>query len=532
MGDGLTQYAGEVLSHKIPCGAQGFLYAVAMKRNSLISWIGLTDLRAARGELGGAIGPIANAVSAREFDEIHLLSDHIASKARAFVKWLAEKCGIEAKIWPVSLTGPTRFNEIYEAAVSVLRSLESEKIVRNRTFHVSPGTPAMGAVWVLLAKTSFPAELIESSAEEGVRTLSIPFEIAVDYIPRRDIEGDGEIFRLTQGLPPESPEFSAIIHRCAEMKTVIAQARRVAVENVPLLIQGESGTGKELFARAIHSSSSRSKGPFVEVNCGAIPAELVESELFGHKKGSFTGATENRIGYLESAHGGTLFLDEIGELPLPAQVKLLRVLQEKQVTRVGEAKAKEVEFRVIAATNRVLINEVAEERFREDLFHRLAVGVLNLPSLRERPNDLNLLIDHFLERVNSDRNGAPGWEHKNLSAGARNLLNQHPWPGNIRELSNTLCRAAIWSSGSTIGVDQIRQALFPVKRTLPGYDAILNRSLGNNLALPELLAEVARHYLARAYEEAGGNKSAACKLVGLPNYQTFTNWMKKFGVKP
>ena len=149
----------------------------------------------------------------------------------------------------------------------------------------------------------------------------------------------------------------------------------------------------------------------------------------------------------------------------------------------------------------------------------------------ERPNDLNLLTDHFLGRINADREKVPGWKYKNLSPGARNLLNQHPWPGNIRELSNTLCRAAIWSGGSTIGVDQIRQALFPVKKQLPGHDVILNRSLGNDLDLPKLLGEVARHYLTRAYEEAEGNKSAACKLVGLPNYQTFTNWMKKYGVK-
>lgn len=491
----------------------------------------MTDLRASRGELRDGMGPIANAATKRDFDEIHLLSDHKAAESQAFAKWLAKTSSVKAKVWRITLSGPTRFDEIYEGATGVLQELESDNIERHRTFHVSPGTPAMAAVWVLLAKTKFPAELIESSPEEGVRTISLPFEIAADYVPKRDIENDEEIQRLTQGLPPEVPEFTAIIHRCQEMKTAIAQARRVAVEDVPLLIQGESGTGKELFARAIHASGPRRDGPFIEVNSGAIPAELVESELFGHKKGAFTGATESKTGYLESAHGGTLFLDEIGELPLPAQVKLLRALQEKKVTRVGETKANKVDFRVIAATNRILLDEVDSERFREDLFHRLAVGVLNLPPLRERPNDINLLIDHFLERINADREKTPGWEHKKLSPGARNLLNQHPWPGNIRELSNTLCRAAIWSGGSTIGTQQIRNALFPVKRQLPGYDSILNRNLGNDLDLPGLIGEVARHYLLRAYEEAEGNKSAACKLVGLPNYQTFTNWMKKYGVK-
>ena len=305
----------------------------------------------------------------------------------------------------------------------------------------------------------------------------------------------------------------------------------MAIEDVPVLIQGESGTGKELFARAIHASSRRADKPFVEVNCGAIPRELVESEFFGHVKGAFTGASEAKVGHLESAKGGTLFLDEIGELPLDAQVKLLRALQEKKIQRVGSSRTYSVDFRVIAATNRILLDEVAEERFREDLFHRLAVGVLSLPPLRDRSGDLNLLVDHFLDRLNSERERNADWQHKKLSAGARNLLNQHPWPGNIRELSNTLCRAAIWSAGSTIETDQMRNALFPVKRDIPGYDAILNRNLGNDLDLSELLAEVARHYLARAYQETDGNKSAACQLVGLPNYQTFTNWMKKYGVQ-
>tara|TARA_R110002167_G_scaffold146607_2_gene338068 strand:- start:7977 stop:9488 length:1512 start_codon:yes stop_codon:yes gene_type:complete len=503
-----------------------------MNTKALVSWIGITDLKASQGELNYGEGPIASAAKKINFDEVHLLSDHKLTESKTFTKWLKQETGISADIWPVKLSSPTHFDEIYEGVVEVLHKLDSDGMDHQYTFHTSPGTPAMAAVWVLLAKTKFPAELIESSIEKGVRIISLPFEIAADYIPKRDIVGDEEVRRLTQGLPPEVPEFSEIIHRCKAMKTVIAQARRIAIEDVPLLIQGESGTGKELFARAVHASSARAGCPFIEVNCGAIPSELVESELFGHKKGAFTGAIENKVGYIESAHCGTLFLDEIGELPLQAQVKLLRALQERKITRIGEANTRAIDFRVIAATNRNLLEEVAQERFREDLFHRLAIGVLNLPPLRDRPNDLNLLIDYFLDRLNSDRKDDPRWEHKKISPGARNLMNQHPWPGNIRELSNTLCRAAIWSPGTNIGVDQIREALFPVKHQLVGYDSILNRNLGNDLNLPELITEVARHYLLRAYEETNGNKSAACKLVGLPSYQTFTNWMKKYGVKP
>ena len=178
-----------------------------MKTSTLIAWIGNTDLRASRGELQAGAGPIAEAAKAREFDEIHLLSDHKSAESKAFAKWLKVESGIQAKVWAKKLSGPTRFSEIYEAASDVLESLLSKPQNRRLTFHISPGTPAMGAVWVLLAKTKFPAELIESSREEGVLTVSLPFEIAADYLPARDIEGDDEIMRLTQGLPPEVPEF-------------------------------------------------------------------------------------------------------------------------------------------------------------------------------------------------------------------------------------------------------------------------------------------------------------------------------------
>lgn len=502
-----------------------------MKATALIAWIGLTDLKASRGELRDGVGPVAQAAMQRDYGEVHLLSDHSPQESKSFVTWLQQKAGIKAKIWPSKLSGPTRFGEIYEAATYVLRALNADGKSRQYAFHVSPGTPAMGAVWIILAKTQYPAELLESSPQEGLRTVSLPFEISADYLPPQHLERDEEIQRLTQGLPPEVPEFGAIIHRCQAMKTIVAQARRVAVEDVAVLIQGESGTGKELFARAIHASSRRADGPFIEVNCGAIPAELVESEFFGVTKGAYTGASEAKPGYIESSDGGTLFLDEIGELPLAAQVKLLRVLQEKRVRRLGGQKLMAVNFRVIAATNRSLLDEVGAGRFREDLFHRLAIGVLNLPPLRERKGDLALLIDHFLERLNDERKEQPGWSHKKISAGARNLMNQHPWKGNVRELSNTLCRAAIWSSGAMIETEQMRTALFPVSQDKSGGDTILNRNLGNDLDLRELVAEVARHYLSRAFEESHGNKSEACRLVGLPSYQTFANWMKKYKLK-
>jgi len=288
------------------------------------------------------------------------------------------------------------------------------------------------------------------------------------------------------------------------------------------------GRAKELFARAIHSASSRSSNPFVPVNCGAIPAELVESELFGSEKGAFTGADQARAGFFERADGGTLFLDEIGELPLKAQVKLLRALQESEVQRIGGKKPIKLDIRLIAASNRNLIDEMTAGKFRPDLFYRLAVAVIKLPALREREGDVSLLLDRLLAQINNESATEPGYSRKTLSAGAKRLLLQHPWPGNVRELLNTLWRAAIWCQGEVIGVEEIRESILPIENT--SINQVLNRPLGGDLKLPALIEEVARHYLERSLIAANGNKTEAAKLVGLSSYQTLTNWLNRFGV--
>lgn len=504
-----------------------------MVNKVLFAWIGKTDLRASQGELGDGLGPIGQAVSQRTFSHVVLISNYKKEEERHFIDWLKKKTSATLLKYHVELTSPTDFKEIYEAATNTIIDVKKKLGLKEfqSTYHLSPGTPAMAAVWMLLSKTSHPAELIETSPEQGLKTVSLPFDISADYVPDILKPADDEILKLTQGLPPESPEFGAIIHRCKEMKRVIAQARRLAVHDVPVLIQGESGTGKELFARAIHTTSPRKDKPFVAVNCGSIPPELVESEFFGHKKGSFTGAISDRDGYFSSADGGTLFLDEIGELPLPAQVKLLRAIQEGMITKVGSSIPESINIRIIAATNRNLIEEVASGRFRDDLFHRIAVGVLYLPPLRDRHGELNPVIDHILESINKKFEDRPGWKHKKLSVGARNLMHQHPWPGNIRELYNTLSRAAILIAGEVIESDDIREALFPVSKTAQNGDNILNRSLGNGFSLPDVLSGVACHYLKRAFAESKGNKTKMAALVGLSNYQTVSNWLKKYEIE-
>ncbi len=495
-------------------------------KNILISWIGRTDLNAVRNSAEIGLGPVAQAVTALPFDQIVLLSDYSPEETDSFTGWLSGIKQIPVSVVPVHLSSPTNFSEIYEAALSALKSIpatcgDNPKL----TFHLSPGTPAMAAVWILLAKTIHPATLIQSSREQAAQVADIPYDIATEFIPALVQQNDQRLERMIAALPPEAPEFDTIIHRSPVMQRLVTKARLAAPRTVPVLIEGESGTGKELLARAIHKTGPRRNKPFVAVNCGAIPPELVESGFFGHRRGAFTGAVADRAGYFEAAHGGTLFLDEIGELPLAAQVKILRVLQEGEVTRVGDSRSIKVDVRIVAATNRSLIQEVAAGHFRADLFYRLAVAVLNIPPLRERQGDMGLLIDYFLEQSATDGNEAC----KKISVSARNLLLCHPWPGNVRELLNTLRRAAVWTTGDTIQADDVREALFPV--ALQPSEHVLNRSIADGFNIQEVMAEVARHYLQRGMEEVSGNKSKAAKILGLPNYQTLTNWLKKYGLE-
>lgn len=494
----------------------------------LLAWLGNTDLRASQSSDSDEQGPILGGAKAFTFDAVHLLSDHSTQKTRAYARWLGQQIPVPITPHQAKLTSPTSFEEIFRASTSVIDEVKRGSPSAALTFHLSPGTPAMAAIWLLLAKTRYPAKLIESSREQGVKLVSIPFELSAEFVPVADKQADEALTRLMLGVPPDSPAFTSIIHRCAAMKRTVAMAHRLAVREVPVLIQGDSGTGKELFARAIHQASARNSKSFVAVNCGAIPQELVDAELFGHEKGAFTGATAARAGYFESADGGTLFLDEVGELPLASQVRLLRVLQEREVTRVGATRAKPIDIRVIAATNRVLPDEVRSGRFREDLFHRLAVGVLMLPPLRQREGDLNLLIDSMLASINAEAVCQPGYKHKKLDVAARNILVQHSWPGNVRELHNTLLRASIWALGEKITAQDVAESL--AVTVAPKAETVLGRSMDQAISLPDIIGDVARHYLERAMAQTHGNKSEAARLLGIGSYQTVSNWLQKYGV--
>jgi two-component system response regulator PilR (NtrC family) len=316
---------------------------------------------------------------------------------------------------------------------------------------------------------------------------------------------------------------------------------RVAPSTSSILIEGESGTGKELVAQALHKLSRRSSGPLVAVNCAAIPDTLLESELFGHAKGAFTGAVQARPGKFKQADGGTIFLDEIGEMPLLLQGKLLRVLQERVIEPVGATKAEHVDFRVVAATNKDLEKQVAEGKFRGDLYYRLNVVPLKLPPLRDRPGDVAILARHFLSR-HAKESGGP----LRFSASAVAVLERHPWPGNVRELENLVERLAVLKGEGEIGVDDLpaqlhqqRPAAPPSAPTPPaGVAPIVTPTAtpvvpGVPRALPPegvdlyaVLRELEDRLITEALERSGGNRKQAAKILGL-NRTTLVEKLKK-----
>ncbi|UFS72496.1 sigma 54-interacting transcriptional regulator [Geomonas sp. RF6] len=505
-----------------------------MKR-ALFAWIGKNDLDAASSDGARGLGAICQSISSRNYGKVVLLSDWPADKTQGYFNWIRARTSAELEVRSVELANPTDIPAVYDYAKrTVQETLRGIGKGCEVTFHLSSGTWAMASVWIILANSFFTATLIKSSPEEGVQDVYFPFELAADYLPDLVKRKDKAVGPLFDGGSADAPAFSNIIHRSEVVLRLLSKAQKAAPHFLPVLILGESGTGKELLASAIHKSSL-CKGRFVAVNCGAIPASLIESELFGHAKGAFTGAAGQKHGLIKAAAGGTLFLDEVGELPLGAQVKFLRVLQEGTFTPVGAIIPETTDARIIAATNRNLLEEVAAGRFREDLFHRLAVAMLYVPPLREREGDLIPLIDHLLREANRRLSKGAGHTPKKLSSAARTVLLQHHWPGNVRELQNTLLRAALWSDGNVLEKQDIEEALLPAPPRSGSNDEgrgdVLGVPLGDGFDLEGILGEVARHYLKKAMTASGGNKSKASRLLNFKSYQTLDNWLKRYGLR-
>ena len=336
---------------------------------------------------------------------------------------------------------------------------------------------------------------------------------------------------------PEKTSRDAIIGRSKSMQDVYKAIGRVSPTDATVLIRGESGTGKELVARAVYQHSLKANSPFLVINCVAIPENLLESELFGYEKGAFTGASHRRVGKIEQANHGTVFLDEIGDMPLNIQAKILRLLQEKSIERIGGRETIPVDVRIIAATNRDLENAIAKGRFREDLYFRLKVVTIRLPPLCERTGDISLLIDYFLPRFASE----VGIDNPGITDEAKTRMVSYPWPGNVRELANVLQKVLIFNRGAPIGVEEIVKAIsgeIPVRTDdREGSEREIRQWIRQELSSGEkgdLFDSCMDHFanilISEALNLTNGNRSQAARLLGLSR-PTLHSKIEKYGIK-
>jgi len=403
-----------------------------------------------------------------------------------------------------------------QAALAALSVSRPQVVVTDLRMHGMDGMALFDAihrdspslpVLILTAHGTIP-EAVTATRRGVFSFLTKPFE------PKVLLDTVAEAMRLSSPVLENMEDWRAeLITRSSAMEDLLGQARRVAASDASVCIFGASGTGKELLARAIHRASPRAEAPFVAVNCGAIPEGLLESELFGHKKGSFTGAVADRRGLFSAAQGGTLFLDEIGDMPLPLQVKLLRALEERKVRPVGSHESIDIDVRVICATHRKLEERIASGEFREDLYYRLNVVKLYIPTLAERREDIPLLANHFLSRL------AERYRKSRLALApeAMQLLVSAPWPGNVRQLLNVIEQAVALAPTEVIPESLVRQALDAGDTTLTPLD--------------EARRAFERDYLVRILKITGGNVTKAARLAGR-NRTEFYRLLERHSLEP
>jgi transcriptional regulator with GAF, ATPase, and Fis domain len=386
-----------------------------------------------------------------------------------------------------------------DPALAAAESLEAVRVRALLCVPLASRDRVLGAIYV---ESSRRHELVErhldlALAAAAIAQLALANLAQLGWLRRENqrLRGQGAAARLMVGESPAMKRLHALIHR-------------VGATSSTVLIRGESGTGKELCAHAVHSASARAEGPFVAINCATLSETLLESELFGHEKGAFTGAVARKIGKVELAHGGTLFLDEIGELPLALQARLLRVLQEREIDRVGGTKPIAVDVRIVAATNRDLEGVMRAGRFREDLFYRLNVVALSTPSLRDRREDISLLARHFA-RIYGDRAGRLV---VGISDAARAALVAYDWPGNVRQLGNVIERALVLGSDETIQLEDLPDEVLAVRAPAAGGEG---RAGAENETFHDLILATKRRLILEAYERAGDDHQRAAALLGV-----------------
>ena len=496
----------------------------------LISWVGHADLNGwadadkevapllkhdghvVAGAPRGA-GPLKSAAESGQFDVLHLLSARSEEVDQKFFKWL----GVKIVRHAVKLENPADYGAVYDAAFRVLQDIQQSADSSDLNLFLNPGTPTMAAVWVLLGKTHFPAKLWQSYEKNpGKLTLAnLPFDL--NLFERQIIQRvDFALLSEAESLPSS---FEHIIGSSDAIMNAKRLAAVVARHDVCVLLLGAPGTGKELFAKAIHGASRRNAGPFEMVNCAGIPDNLLESELFGHKKGSFSGAFEDKKGRFELADKGTLFLDEVGECSPNMQSKLLRVLQppadnlcHREFRRVGEEKDRHSEVRIIAATNRNLRAMVAEGKFRDDLYFRLRDMKIKLPSLRDRQSDIPEIAVDLIQGIRRALRLEGGKQAMRLSQDAIRFAQTWNWVGNVRELKSVLRQAAMFTAAEEITRHDLEAAAFDVD---DAEGAVGGFVLGGPMPVTEYLEGLREGLFREALRRSPDNQSEAAKLLGV-----------------
>jgi len=477
------------------------------------------------------LGPVKTLLERQSFDEIHLLLSYPEWLAAPFIEFLER----DAAVHHHSLENPTDYPSVYQAVDSTLKKVTTKHSDVDLWFHLSPGTPTMAAVWVLLGKTKYPARFWQTH-KGAANEAAVPFDLTVDVLPEVLRNPDRHLLDLATGNPAETPGFEDITGTSQAIRYAFLKSQKAAIREVPVLIFGESGTGKEMFAGAIHRASRRRDKTFLPINCAAIPSQLMESQLFGHRKGAFTGANDDHEGAFSVADGGTIFLDEVGELPMDIQAKLLRVLQPphgkssctRQFSPVGSTEILESDIRILAATNRDLPAMIREGTFREDLYYRIAVFTIGLPPLRERRKDISLIADVLLELVNRDfQKQEPGYESRTLTDSAASYLTGYSWPGNVRQLKNALIQAAVMSDSPEIERYHLEAA---TGDTIHAEAEPNLPSLAPGFLIDEYLESIQRRILEKAMQESGWVKTRAAAILGIKNHQTLDNRLKKLGI--
>lgn len=457
-------------------------------------------------------GPILSLLNVRSFEHVFLFDTpttrEISMKTKEAIKALHSGC--EVHVLDMKLSDPTSYRDIFGGLKQHTHAIQEEYGPASFFISVASGTPQMHACWVLLAASGeIPAKILHVRPPRFV-TKALPLvseiDLSSDEFPSvrfksscftiDEHEVDVDSARQQLGIVGDHPA----------MLKALDMGAMLATSQAPILITGETGSGKELFARYVHALSGRSRDTFVAVNCAAIPEDLVESILFGHKKGAFTGAVSDQTGKFDAAHNGTLFLDELGELPLPAQAKLLRVLQDGIVEPIGQTKGHAVDVRIVAATNREIRKQIRKGSFREDLYYRLNVGEINLPSLRERRSDIPKLVLHILDRLNGSLK-----RQRRLTADALSRLQGHNWEGNIRDLENVIERSVRLSRLEVLDASDLL-ITEPITYADP-LDALPEPYEG--FSLDEFLGSARKQMILRALEAANGNQSQAARMLGV-----------------